>query len=211
MSLTASSPLDTTQPPRGRSAATRRSRRGGGRTVETFQSGRSYLTRRADREHGEAKGIVEDLGVRSAMNVAIEVAGQRRGVLLASSASPEFFAEPDVQFLEAVARWIGLVGYRLAHAEQVAGRAAEESLRLAAEAVIAILTPRQQEVAALVAEGRTNTEIAERLVLTPGTVANHVEHILRRLDFHSRTQIGVWATERRLRGPDEGPGAAAAG
>ena len=34
-------------------------------------------------------------------------------------------------------------------------------------------------------------EIAERLVLTPGTVANHVEGILRRLGFRSRTQVAA--------------------
>jgi non-specific serine/threonine protein kinase len=37
----------------------------------------------------------------------------------------------------------------------------------------------------------TNMEIAERLVLTPGTVANHIEGILRRLGFRSRTQVAA--------------------
>jgi DNA-binding NarL/FixJ family response regulator len=35
-------------------------------------------------------------------------------------------------------------------------------------------------------------------VVTPGTVANHVEAILWRLDLRSRTQVGVWAVERGL-------------
>jgi DNA-binding NarL/FixJ family response regulator len=35
-------------------------------------------------------------------------------------------------------------------------------------------------------------------VLTEGTVANHVEHILGRLGFKSRTQIAVWATQHGL-------------
>ena len=177
----------------------------GGRTVETFQSGRSYLTRRADREHGEAKGIVEDLGVRSAINVAIEVAGVRRGVLLASSATPEFFSERDVRVVEAVAHWLGLVGYRLAYTEQVVARAAEESLRLAAETVVGALSPRQQEVAGLIAGGLSNAEIAERLVLTSGTVANHVRAILLRLGFRSRTQVGVWAADHGLLPTDGDP------
>jgi non-specific serine/threonine protein kinase len=58
---------------------------------------------------------------------------------------------------------------------------------------IECLTPRQREVAALVAEGLTNREIAARLVLERGTVANHVEAILQRLGFHHRTQIATWA------------------
>jgi hypothetical protein len=37
-----------------------------------------------------------------------------------------------------------------------------------------------------------------QLVLTPGTVANHMEAILRRLDLGSRTQVGIWAVERGL-------------
>jgi DNA-binding CsgD family transcriptional regulator len=57
------------------------------------------------------------------------------------------------------------------------------------------VTPRQREVAALIAAGLTNEQIAGRLVITPGTVANHVEQILRRLDFAGRAQIAVWAAE----------------
>jgi DNA-binding NarL/FixJ family response regulator len=53
-------------------------------------------------------------------------------------------------------------------------------------------------VAALVAEGLTNGQIAEELVITQRTVAAHIEHILNKLGFASRTQVGVWAAEHRL-------------
>lgn len=53
------------------------------------------------------------------------------------------------------------------------------------------LTPREQEVAELVATGLTNEEIAQRLVLTPGTVANHVAHILSKQQLRSRVQLAV--------------------
>jgi non-specific serine/threonine protein kinase len=43
----------------------------------------------------------------------------------------------------------------------------------------------------LIASGLTNMEIAEQLVPTPGTVANHVEHILRRLGYRSRAQVAA--------------------
>ena len=177
----------------------------GGRTVEVFQTGRSHLSRRADLEQGEPPGMIEELGVRSSINVPLEVGGERRGVLLASSATPEFFSERDLRFLEAVARWVSLVGQRATHVERVAGRAAEEGMRLAAEQAVGILTPRQQEVAGLIAAGLSNREIAERLVLTGGTVANHVEQILRRLGFRSRTQVAVWAAERGLLPADGAP------
>src|SRR3954454_12960276 len=60
------------------------------------------------------------------------------------------------------------------------------------------ITRRQQEVAILIAQGLSNAEIARQLTLTPGTVANHVENILRRLELSSRTSIAVWAVEQAL-------------
>jgi predicted transcriptional regulator len=53
-------------------------------------------------------------------------------------------------------------------------------------------------VAALVAAGLTNEEIAERLTLVPGTVANHLEGILRRLTLPNRTSLATWAVEHGL-------------
>src|SRR6476661_8313991 len=60
------------------------------------------------------------------------------------------------------------------------------------------LTSRQREVAALIAEGLSNMEIAQRLVLAPGTVANHVAHITRALGARNRVQVAVWAVEQGL-------------
>lgn len=54
------------------------------------------------------------------------------------------------------------------------------------------LTPREREVAALVAEGLTNREIASRLVLSKRTVDAHVANILKKLAFAGRAQIGAW-------------------
>lgn len=54
------------------------------------------------------------------------------------------------------------------------------------------LTPREQEVAELVAKGLTNRAIAERLVIAPGTVRIHVERILSKLGITSRVQIATW-------------------
>lgn len=169
---------------------------GGGHTVAVFQRGGSRLTRDTHREPGEPPGLVEDLGVRSAVNVALDVAGERRGVLLVCSATPNFFTERDRRFLQTVARWIGLVSYRLAHAEQVAAQPADGAV--ADAGFIDVLTPRQRAVAALVAEGLTNAEIARRLVVTTGTAANHVEAIRKRLGFTSRVQVATWATRHGL-------------
>lgn len=55
------------------------------------------------------------------------------------------------------------------------------------------LTPRELEVAALVATGASNRAIADALYLTEGTVKNHVSTILRKLTLRTRTQLAVWS------------------
>ena len=54
------------------------------------------------------------------------------------------------------------------------------------------LTGRQREVAGLVAQGLTDREIAARLVISPRTAESHVEQILARLGFRSRSEIAAW-------------------
>jgi non-specific serine/threonine protein kinase len=55
------------------------------------------------------------------------------------------------------------------------------------------LTPRQLQVARLVAGGRSNKQIAAELVISQRTAENHVENILARLGFTSRVQVAAWA------------------
>lgn len=56
------------------------------------------------------------------------------------------------------------------------------------------LTPREHEIAELVAAGHTNRDIAARLAIAPRTVESHVEHILSKLGFASRARIAAWIT-----------------
>jgi DNA-binding CsgD family transcriptional regulator len=56
------------------------------------------------------------------------------------------------------------------------------------------LTAREVEVARLIAGGATNREIAATLVISPKTVAAHVEHILAKLGAARRAEIATWAT-----------------
>ena len=60
----------------------------------------------------------------------------------------------------------------------------------------ALLSRREQEVAALVARGLTNRAIAENLTIGERTVETHVSHILAKLDFTSRAQIVAWANQQ---------------
>lgn len=63
------------------------------------------------------------------------------------------------------------------------------------------LSPREAEVAELVARGMTNREIANALVLSERTAQNHVQHILTKLGFSTRSQIAAWAASRSREAP----------
>ena len=54
----------------------------------------------------------------------------------------------------------------------------------------------------LAARGLTNREIAAKLFLSVRTVEVHVDHILTKLDFRTRTQLAAWAYEAGLRPED---------
>jgi non-specific serine/threonine protein kinase len=60
------------------------------------------------------------------------------------------------------------------------------------------LTRREREVAALVARGQTDRQIADQLVITEGTVGVHLTNIFTKLDLHARAQLAVWAAEHGL-------------
>jgi DNA-binding CsgD family transcriptional regulator len=63
------------------------------------------------------------------------------------------------------------------------------------------LTPREREVASLLAQGKRNREIADALVITPKTAANHVQRVLDKLGTRSRAEVAARALELGLR-PD---------
>jgi DNA-binding CsgD family transcriptional regulator len=113
------------------------------------------------------------------------LAGCWRGEFLGDTAAPErargqfqaIGAQLGVQRAEAVLRQLGV---RLPRQERGTGA----------------LSPREIEVAELVAEGLTNPAIARRLYLSRPTVASHVAHILAKLGFSSRSQIAAWVAQR---------------
>jgi len=75
----------------------------------------------------------------------------------------------------------------------VAGICPQETGPAAAGARLAELTEREQEVLHLIAQGRNNREIAERLIISEKTVKTHVSSILGKLGLEDRTQAAIWA------------------
>jgi two-component system, NarL family, response regulator NreC len=60
------------------------------------------------------------------------------------------------------------------------------------------LTEREREILKLIAEGFTNNQIAERLIISPKTVDTHRTHIMDKLNLHSRAELVKYAMRRGL-------------
>ena len=69
--------------------------------------------------------------------------------------------------------------------------------------LVSDLTPREQEVLVLIAEGLTNPEIADKLVISVKTVDRHRENIMRKLNLHSRIELVKYAIRHGLIGLEE--------
>jgi two-component system NarL family response regulator len=76
------------------------------------------------------------------------------------------------------------------------------SLASNSEKLSPVLTRREQEILTLIADGKTNQEIAQMLYIAPGTVRVHVHAILQKLDVRDRTQAAVLAVQRKLLAED---------
>ncbi len=83
--------------------------------------------------------------------------------------------------------------------EQVVALALEQTPEEEAPEDRVPLTRRELEVAHLVGSGLSNREMAEQLKISRRTVESHVDHILRKLGFGSRTQVAAWVVECEAR------------
>lgn len=111
-----------------------------GSAVEVFLSGVPFLTGHADQIPSEPPGFITALGVKSQMIVVFRVQTRHRGVLLAASTTPGFFSANDPHFLEALARWVGLVLGRNELVEQMQQRTIAHDHTHAAEELLTIMT-----------------------------------------------------------------------
>jgi DNA-binding NarL/FixJ family response regulator len=85
----------------------------------------------------------------------------------------------------------------------ISAYAARPARRKAPFPNMAHLTEREREIVALVAEGLSNEEIAERLVISPATARTHVSHAMVKLQARDRAQLVVFAFQSGLAIPAE--------
>jgi DNA-binding NarL/FixJ family response regulator len=83
------------------------------------------------------------------------------------------------------------------HLDPVAARQLTRSLT-APQGTTTALTPREREIVVLIAQGKSNRDIAETLVISERTARTHVSHVLTKLGLRSRTQAALWAVREGL-------------
>ena len=165
---------------------------------------------------------IVQIGLGGFIGLAVKTGRPRLALRLAGAADAfraanEFSMPAPMQ--EIVDRWLGPAR---AKAGRAAGRLVAEGRQLSPEEAVRLalanepgdaappgpqgsrptLTRRETEVAALAARGLTNRDIAAQLFLSVRTVEVHVDHILTKLGFRTRTQLAAWAYEEGLLAED---------
>jgi non-specific serine/threonine protein kinase len=155
------------------------------------------------------------LGLGGFVGLAVKTGRPRLALRLAGAAEAyrdanEFSMPGPMQ--EIVDRWLAPTR---AKAGPAAGRLLAQGRKLTPEEAVRLvlanepdeapspgprrtLTRREREVAVLAARGLTNRDIAAQLFVSVRTVEVHVDHVLTKLGFHTRTQLAAWAYEEGL-------------
>jgi pimeloyl-ACP methyl ester carboxylesterase/DNA-binding CsgD family transcriptional regulator len=162
------------------------------------------LTVRAGLHAGECEVVDGDIG-----GVAVQIAERvfeqaSPGEVVVSSTVKDLVTGSGIAFEDKDARLLtgAAGGWRLhrvvperSQARSVAPTAIAE---MEAARPPAVLSPREREVAVLIARGLSNRQVADDLSISPATVERHVTNILGKLGFHSRAQVAAWAVGHDL-------------
>jgi DNA-binding CsgD family transcriptional regulator len=127
------------------------------------------------------------------------------GEVLVSSTVKDLVAGSGIEFEEMESRLLTgpASGWRLHRVVAGSRPAALAADVTEATRAPTALSPREREVAILVAQGRSNRQIAGDLSISPATVERHVANILGKLGFNSRAQIAAWAVGHDLLHPGD--------
>jgi len=158
--------------------------------------------RRAARLWGAAEGLREEIGVVSLTHLeqhAYDYEGRvsaARNMLGDEGAWEEAFAQGKAMSAEEAAEYA--LSEEIVPAPQSPPAGGERHDPLTTDP----LTAREREVAAMVAQGMSNRQIAKELYISERTIEHHVSKIRRKLGLRSRSQLSTWVTERTLLSSD---------
>lgn len=133
--------------------------------------------------------------------VMLTVSDDGRDVLEAMRAGADGYLLKDLEPEALAAQIQQAVGGRVVIESSLAGVLADAALSpppQAADAIVGDLTERERETLALLADGRSNKEIARELGISDATVKVHIKHLLRKLGVKSRLEAAVWALQSPL-------------
>jgi predicted ATPase/DNA-binding CsgD family transcriptional regulator/Tfp pilus assembly protein PilF len=154
---------------------------------------------RAARLAGAACQLRETLGLGKGIGPRIEeVLEFARGRLGASAAAALFAEGREMTADDAIGFALGPDQDQPPSGPAAAGEPAWTDPARSAHR--GLLTNREHEIVMLIAQGLTNQQIADELVISPATVARHVANILPKLGFSSRTQVASWAARHESPG-----------
>jgi predicted ATPase/DNA-binding CsgD family transcriptional regulator len=145
----------------------------------------------AAQELHETKGIPRDIDFLAEADARIS--GVRSG--MGEEAWDEAWRKGRAMTLDEA------ISYALKEGEKTDPLATSAPEEPAVDQAPLVLTLREEEVAAMIAQGMSNRQIAQELFLSERTIENHISKILRKLEFTSRTEIAAWATHQRLIAP----------
>lgn len=178
----------------------------GGRMVEVYETGMPFYTGHADQDPQVLRGLVQTLGVRSICSVPLRVDDKICGVLSAQSAEPDHFKLEERQFLEAAARWIGMVTRRAELVEHVTRAAAEEARRLAGEELVTLLahdlgnylTPLKGRLDVIQRRARRDERARDLTdVVEASRAVNRIQRLVSELLDVSRLDQGIFSLSMR--------------
>ena len=128
--------------------------------------------------------------------VALTSFSEAERVHLALEAGAAGYLLKDAEADEVVAA-IGAAHRGEVHLDPVAARQLTRSM-ITPQRTATALTPREREILVLVAQGRSNRDIATALVISERTARTHVSNVLTKLALASRTQAALWAVREGL-------------
>jgi DNA-binding CsgD family transcriptional regulator len=157
----------------------------------------------------------EALALHESTRTAVVLLEADDRVAFASTAARElldrYLGENGIGLPDRVASWLrerrqGATGEPLragAGGRELVVELVDGALLLEEQRRLPRLTAREREILDLVAEGRTNAEIAERLWISPETVRKHLENVYAKLGVHTRTAAAAFVQERFFKTADE--------